>query len=139
MNYQMVKLANGEDIICNVIKTIDGSIVITEPLKMETYNRTTSKGLVESLGLSRWVQPYSEEQEFTIQQNTVIMMTPVSAGLQKYYEYVVKNMKIVREEIISPTEKEIKVIEKEEEDLEKIETELEEMEAIFDKSKNTIH
>ena len=138
MNYQMVKLANGEDIICNVIKTIDGSIIITEPLKMETYNRSTEKGVVESLGLSRWVQPYSEEQEFTIQQNTVIMMTPVSAGLQKYYEYVVKNMKIVREEIISPTEKEIKVIEKEE-DLEKIETELEEMEAIFDKSKNTIH
>ena len=30
MNYQVVKLANGEDIICNVIRTIDGSITITE-------------------------------------------------------------------------------------------------------------
>ena len=89
MNYQMVKLANGEDIICNVIKTIDGSIIITEPLKMETYNRSTEKGVVESLGLSRWVQPYSDEQEFTIQRTTIVMMTPVSAGLQKYYEYVV--------------------------------------------------
>ena len=113
MNYQVVKLANGEDIICNVIRTIDGSITITEPLKMETYNRSTEKGVVESLGLSRWVQPYSDEQEFTIQRTTIVMMTPVSAGLQKYYEYVVDNMKTMRKDLSSPTEKELRVIEKE--------------------------
>ena len=64
MNYQVVKLSNGEDIICKVIRTIDGSITIkiSYPLKMETYNRSTEKGVVESLGLSRWVQPYSDEQ-----------------------------------------------------------------------------
>ena len=33
---------------------------------METYNRTTEKGMIESLGLSRWIQPYSDEDEFTI-------------------------------------------------------------------------
>ena len=42
---------------------------ISSPLKMETYNRSTEKGVVESLGLSRWVQPYSDEQKFTIQKN----------------------------------------------------------------------
>ena len=139
MNYQVVKLANGEDIICNVIRTIDGSITITEPLKMETYNRSTEKGVVESLGLSRWVQPYSDEQEFTIQRTTIVMMTPVSAGLQKYYEYVVDNMKTMRKDLSSPTEKELRVREREEKNIEDIENELEEMEAILEKSKSTIH
>ena len=50
---------------------------------METYNRSTEKGVVESLGLSRWVQPYSDEQEFTIQRTTIVMMTPVSVWTTK--------------------------------------------------------
>ena len=106
---------------------------------METYSRTTSKGLVESLGLSRWVQPYSDEKKFTIQKNTVVLMTPVSIGLQKYYEYVVENMGVMREKISEPTDKELKVIEREEKSIEDIADEIEEMSAILEKSKNTIH
>ena len=122
MNYQVVKLSNGEDIICNVEEDarIDGTLRISSPLKMETFSRTTEKGVVESLGLSRWIQPYSDEDMFTIQKNTVVVMTPVSAGLQRYYEYVLKNMEEIKDDDYGPTEKEIRVIEKEEkiEDLE---------------------
>ena len=110
----MVKLSNGEDIICKVENELDSTLQISSPLKMETYSRTTSKGLVESLGLSRWVQPYSDEKKFTIQKNTVVLMTPVSVGLQKYYEYVIENMGVMREKISEPTDKELKVIEREE-------------------------
>ena len=139
MKYQMVKLSNGEDIICKVENELDSTLQISSPLKMETYSRTTSKGLVESLGLSRWVQPYSDEKKFTIQKNTVVLMTPVSIGLQKYYEYVVENMGVMREKISEPTDKELKVIEREEKNIEDLADELEEMEAILEKSKSTIH
>tara|TARA_B100000214_G_scaffold109461_1_gene77263 strand:- start:373 stop:792 length:420 start_codon:yes stop_codon:yes gene_type:complete len=139
MKYQMVKLSNGEDIICKVENELDSTLQISSPLKMETYSRTTSKGLVESLGLSRWVQPYSDEKKFTIQKNTVVLMTPVSIGLQKYYEYVVENMGVMREKISEPTDKELKVIEREEKSIEDIADEIEEMSAILEKSKNTIH
>ena len=139
MKYQMVKLSNGEDIICKDENELDSTLQISSPLKMETYSRTTSKGLVESLGLSRWVQPYSDEKKFTIQKNTVVLMTPVSVGLQKYYEYVIENMGTMREKISQPTDKELKVIEREEKNIEDIENELEEMEAILEKSKSTIH
>ena len=138
MSYQMVKLANGEDIICNVKSDLDTSLQISSPLKMETYNRTTDKGVVESLGLSRWIQPYSDEELYTIQKNTVVLMTPISAGLQKYYEYVLQNIETVNGKLRGPTEKEIRVIEKEE-TLEDMEKDLDEMEAIFEKQKNTIH
>ena len=139
MKYQMVKLSNGEDIICKVENELDSTLQISSPLKMETYSRTTSKGLVESLGLSRWVQPYSDEKEFTIQKTTVVLMTPVSVGLQKYYEYVIENMGAMREKISQPTDKELKVIEREEKNIEDLADELEEMEAILEKSKSTIH
>ena len=97
MSYQMVKLANGEDIICNVKSDLDTSLQISSPLKMETYNRTTEKGMIESLGLSRWIQPYSDEDEFTIHKNTIVLMTPVSAGLKRYYEYVLKSIEDMSE------------------------------------------
>ena len=139
MKYQMVKLSDGEDIICKVENELDSTLQISSPLKMETYSRTTSKGLVESLGLSRWVQPYSDEKKFTIQKNTVVLMTPVSVGLQKYYEYVIENMGVMREKISEPTDKELKVIEREEKSIEDIADEIEEMSAILEKSKNTIH
>ena len=139
MKYQMVKLSNGEDIICKVENELDSTLQISSPLKMETYSRTTSKGLVESLGLSRWVQPYSDEKQFTIQKTTVVLMTPVSVGLQKYYEYVIENMGAMREKISQPTDKELKVIEREEKSIEDIADEIEEMSAILEKSKNTIH
>tara|TARA_Y100000992_G_scaffold281799_1_gene229814 strand:+ start:87 stop:509 length:423 start_codon:yes stop_codon:yes gene_type:complete len=140
MNYQVVKLSNGEDIICNVEEDarIDGTLRISSPLKMETFSRTTEKGVVESLGLSRWIQPYSDEDMFTIQKNTVVVMTPVSAGLQRYYEYVLKNMEEIKDDDYGPTEKEIRVIEKEEK-IEDLEEELDEMEAILDKQNSTIH
>ena len=118
MSYQVIKLSNGEDIVCKVHENTssreNSKLKISSPLRMETITRDTSKGVVESLGLSRWVQPYSDEQEFTIQRTTIVMMTPVSAGLQKYYEYVVDNMKTMRKDLSSPTEKELRVIEKEE-------------------------
>ena len=138
MSYQMVKLSNGEDIICNVEDDSDSLLRISSPLKMETYNRTTEKGMVESLGLSRWIQPYSDEDEFVIQKNTIVLMTPVSAGLKRYYEYVLRNMEDMIEKDTGPTEKEIKVIEREEK-IEDLENDLDEMEAILDKQKSTIH
>ena len=138
MSYQMVKLSNGEDIICNVEDENGNILIISSPLKMETYNRTTEKGMIESLGLSRWIQPYSDEDEFTIHKNTVVLMTPVSLGLKRYYEYVLKSMEDMDLTEGGPTEKEIKVIEKEE-TIEDLENDLDEMEAILDKQKSTIH
>ena len=138
MRYQMVKLSNGEDIICNVKQDSELILKITSPLKMETYNRTTEKGMVESLGLSRWIQPYSDEDEFTIHKNTIVLMTPVSAGLKRYYEDVLRNMENMIEKDGGPTEEEMRVIE-EEGTIEDLENDLDEMEAILDKSKSTIH
>ena len=116
MNYQIVKLSNGEDIICSVENLESGKFKVTSPLKMSTHTKVTEKGAVESLGLSRWLQVYSDEPHYIIEKSGVVIMTPASEGLCRYYEYVLKSMDKL-EMMKGPTQEELKEIENEEFDL----------------------
>ena len=139
MSYQVIKLANGEDIVCNLVKRFGSKIEVTSPLRMDTITKQTDKGTMESLALSRWVQPYSDEKVFNIESNSVVIMTPASVGLSRYYEYVLKNIK---EDIVEtpPTKKELRIIEEEELDLHEEIFSSEDLQKILDKfSKKTIH
>ena len=115
MSCQVIKLSNGEDIVCRVHKNTSSSdtskLKVSSPLKMETITRDTSKGTVESLALSRWVQPYSDEKTFNVERNSIVIMTPASVGLSRYYEYVLEGMSKVI--VDKPTKKELDKIEKE--------------------------
>ena len=142
MNYQIIKLSNGEDIVCNVVKRFGSKIEISAPLLMDTIVKETEKGTVESLALCRWLQPYSDEKVFNIESSSVVTMAPASFGLSKYYEYVIKNItqdvKIIKS---SPTKKELRIIEEEGMDLEEELVSSEDLQAILDKfsTKKTIH
>ena len=90
-SYQIIKLKNGEDLICNVLDNENGRLKVSSPLKMETVNRISKKGLTESLALTRWIQPYSDEEHYFIESNSIIIMTPASVGMTRYYQYVLKS------------------------------------------------
>ena len=90
-SYQIIKLKNGEDLICNVLDNENGRLKVSSPLKMETVNRFSKKGLTESLALTRWIQPYSDEEHYFIESNSIIIMTPASVGMTRYYQYVLKS------------------------------------------------
>ena len=140
MNQYVVKLSNGEDIVCEVNEDLGSQLKISSPLKMDTIARTTNKGVVESLSLCRWVQPYSDEQYFNIEKMSIVVMTPASVGLSKYYDYVLQNInKVVRNK--TPTVKELKKIEEEEMDIEEDLVSDEDLTAILDNfnTKKTIH
>jgi hypothetical protein len=141
MSYQVIKLSNGEDIVCNVLELHNTQLKITAPLKMDTISKETGKGFVESLALSRWVQPYSDEETFTVERNSIVIMTPASHGLARYYEYVLQNISQSTITKIHPTRKELKVIEEEQMDLEEELVSSEDLEAILDNfnTKKTYH
>ena len=111
-DYQVIKLSNGENLICDVISDSDTTLNVKSPLKMETLSKFTKSGVVESLSLVRWMQPYCDDKEFALSKNNVILNSPVSIGLGKYYEFILK--KIDGLEIPQPTEDELKTIEEEE-------------------------
>jgi hypothetical protein len=48
--------------------------------------------MTESLMLSRWVQPFTDEKYFEIDPKHVIIMLPASPGLSIYYEGVLNKL-----------------------------------------------
>ena len=68
-DYQVVKLSNGENIICRVVQKTDSEITVQSPLKMESVNKITQAGISEHLSLVRWLQPFSDEKNFTIEKS----------------------------------------------------------------------
>ena len=111
-DYQVVKLSNGENLICDVVSESDTRLNVKSPLKMETLSRVTKTGIVESLSLVRWMQPFCDSEQFELSKNNVILNSPVSIGLGKYYEFTLKKMDGLQ--IPQPTEDELKAIEEEE-------------------------
>ena len=99
-SYKIVKLINGEDIICTITPLeCDKHIRVEFPLKMQVAPRMQRDRVVESLNLSHWIHPATETTIFDIPSTSVIMMADVSPGLSKYYEYVLKKMDSFEETI----------------------------------------
>ena len=104
-DYQVIKLSNGENLICDVVSESDTRLNVKSPLKMETLSRVTKTGIIESLSLVRWMQPFCDSEQFELSKNNVILNSPVSIGLGKYYEFTLKKMDGL--EIPQPTESEL--------------------------------
>ncbi len=92
---RVIKLANGESIVCTCVPTRtdedSDKLHIIQPLKMELKNRITKKGVVEALSLSRWLQPFTESDEFDIEKSTIITVTSASYALNNYYQFMLSS------------------------------------------------
>ena len=87
--YKVLKLLNGEELICELGEgVVDDSYEITHPLKMEVQSKLTKQGPVDSLNLSRWIGPYTEQSLFNIKTSHVLIVAEASEGLSRYYEHV---------------------------------------------------
>ena len=89
--YKILKLISGENIICELSED-NGKYEITRPLLMHVSPKLTVTGMSESLMLSRWVQPFTDEKYFEIDPKHVIIMLPASPGLSIYYEGVLNKL-----------------------------------------------
>ena len=87
--YKVLKLLNGEELICELGEgVVNDSYEITHPLKMEVESKLTRQGPVDSLNLSRWIGPYTEQSLFNIKISHVLTVADASEGLSRYYEHV---------------------------------------------------
>ena len=94
--YKVLKLLNGEELICEMENgNIEDSYEISHPLKMNVESKLTRKGFVDSLNLSRWIGPYTEQSLFSIKMSHVLTVADASEGLSRYYEHVRKEIKRV--------------------------------------------
>jgi hypothetical protein len=89
-NYKVVKLTNGDNIICEAVEHIDEIYIIKTPLRMEVVQDITSHGPVEALHLSAWISPFTENNYFEIKETHVIVITDASIGLTAYYKNIIQ-------------------------------------------------
>ena len=93
VTYKILKLLNGEELICELADSVvDDSYEITHPLKMQVESKLTRQGPVDSLSLSRWIGPYTEQSLFSIKTAHVLIVADASEGLSRYYEHVQKEI-----------------------------------------------
>jgi len=124
---RVFKLSNGESIIGGTFDNDElfdfkKAIQISYPLKMSIVARMTKSGPAESLSLSPWVHPMTEEEYIDINPNNLIMSAPASHGLQKYYTHCINQFEFneqdelveVSSKLDGPTIKELEDIEIEE-------------------------
>ena len=91
--YSVLKLSNGEDIVCRVVESSKEKIKIEDPLLLDVQQITDKDGKIkESIGLLRWIKPFTEEEEYFIEKNSIVITVPASIGLSKYYEHVLKRL-----------------------------------------------
>ena len=112
ISYTVLKLANGEDIICevdfeqyNVKADLPQRIYeIQNPLLITHTKEMSPEGIREGLSLSRWFQPFTEQKYFSIPATSVVTSAEASPGLAKYYEYVLKRISSDISEIVHELE-----------------------------------
>ena len=124
VSYTVLKLTNGDDIICEVdYERYDSEASLTQrvfeiqnPLLMVATRRVENDGVREGLSLSRWVEPFTEQKYFSIPATSVITSAEASPGLVKYYEYVLNRMEHYFDEGSLPTDEDLDEIELEEDE-----------------------
>ena len=95
ISYKIIKLTNGENIIASLTSDNADNIEIQDPLLMTVISQRTNfdRGENDSLNLSRWIEPYTEQKYFDIKKSTIVTIANVSIGLSRYYEYFIKKLK----------------------------------------------
>jgi hypothetical protein len=114
-NAKILKLSSGEEIICNVVNNPDQSYIsVVQPMKLNSWPRTTSNGIEESLSLQRWVH-FAETDTYDVPKSQIIVLTEASFGLTKFYLYCVNKAKWEEDGILAPpTDADLRSIEEEE-------------------------
>ena len=113
METKILKLKNGEELVCNVHNTDGEFVKVQNPLKVNLYPRMKGGKIEEAMAFSRWVS-YSDNQSYDIVKNNVIAITDSSIGLTRFYDYCVSKMQDMKpSEYRQPTDEELQEIEEE--------------------------
>jgi|TARA_B110000211_G_scaffold43552_1_gene45714 hypothetical protein len=101
-NLILLKLSTGESIIGSAEHSYEdfeysGAVRIFYPLKIKLMSRMSRD--VDSLNLSPWVHPMSENEWVDVNPAQIVMSTLPSIGLTRYYNYCVSKISSYNEEL----------------------------------------
>ena len=74
-----IKLTNGDNIVADITKTTKGDFTtLVNPFKMDTKPMISNEGIIDTLSLSSWLHPYSEDTKIRIMKSAIVTIVPAS-------------------------------------------------------------
>ena len=89
MNQSLIKLLNGETIICSIVSETDNHITISDPLKLEMVSHAGTPSMMTTY----WIPLGDEELVVDIKQNHVIMVSDITDDMSTFYEKALRHAK----------------------------------------------
>jgi len=83
----LIKLLNGETIVCSVINESETHITIEDPLKLEIVNHAG----VPSMMTTYWIPLPDDKLVVDIRQNHVIMVSDITEDMQEFYRKALRH------------------------------------------------
>mgnify|MGYP001244876378 CR=1 FL=1 len=103
-----IKLTNGDDLVCDIqSSTKDDYTTMINPMKMNTHPALSERGIVETLTLTAWLHPYSDDSSIKVKKSSIVTIAPASAGLISFYRRQLKVF-LNNEKALSKKEWEVK-------------------------------
>jgi hypothetical protein len=88
----LIKLVNGETLVCSVIERTESGFLIEDPLKLEIVNH----GGVPSMMTTYWIPLPDDELRVDIWQDHVIMISDMTEDLEKFYLKALKHARGIK-------------------------------------------
>lgn len=107
-NLRVVKLVNGEDIVCELMNTVEGvSISVTNPILLHQVRIPMGKTIVDSYVLSSWLPLSTDESVDIAIRNIIVVSKPkesLSFNYTKFMETLIEEKKELEEDLNSESD-----------------------------------
>ena len=91
--YKILKLVNGDDVLCKILQEYSDALVVELPMsvtKQQTYDRPDH--IVEHTGLQRWIN-FTNDVKFVIDKEKILGFANLAPEVTVYYKMISKRAK----------------------------------------------
>ena len=104
-SFKIIKLNNGDDIICKIVNETTDTVTVERPLSLvEEISHKPDRTALQT-GFNKWLS-FSSDNQFQISKNKILTVGNLNAEMRYYYKTLCKRL-IVQEENEPKTEEEV--------------------------------
>ena len=102
--FKVLKLMNGEDVLCKVLEEYKDALVIEYPMSVvKNQVMENEHSIVEHTGLQRWMN-FTHDKSFVILKEKILSLGDLAPEVTLYYKHICKRISV--EEAQEPTTEE---------------------------------
>ena len=102
--FKVIKMVNGEDVLCKVLEEYKDALVVEYPMSVVKNQIVEQENhIVEHTGLQRWMN-FTHDKSFLILKEKILSLGDLAPEVTLYYKHICKRISV--EESREPTDEE---------------------------------